>query len=953
MFHFDSVKALSNLPASFTITTGAEADLGWGVWGYYNKEAGIRVAWLKANINGNEEEVYCVEYDSYAPSKGCIYEKTNKYIDDPALLEVFNYYNNAKGKRYNYHLKKAVLYKYFDEYRNHRLFNGGTMLVTSAIEPAEIGSQLWNRISKETSDENKDLLNLAKASRGNNVSSDSTIEVSSEELARSTCSQGEYVISPMVTVTGRNLNLQTAKITLSDPSAQVVNKNISGNKLTFNVKKKLTDLTSAMTINVSVSVESSVHSSRYYVYEPRAKKADGSSCTDAVGQTPVQRVILAEPEATVLSGSTTITLDPAVCNLTDYSIDAACVDCKDEETDSNRASYIIQDTSSWEGIFKSDNADYMCSWNGLNASEVANHMAKYFVTNSSCGKIYCREEVKVVFPNANGTPTIERGRYFTVHSPFRDAEGMVIQPYSPDYNEDVAILNENKYDHNWGAIKIIKTKECRMVNNSGDNSCLEQNKNNLTFKETPSVTLTYKGKLKNDATEKERREFEKYNENLVNIPLEVEPNDETSSEFGSGTNSTINIKSDPYESKDGRFTSNSLYTTTQTSTYKLPGTMFRYVLKEGGVVTSKDPGDIAHIDLGIATIPVSRNNKIYTDEDATLSLSFTLDDDMHLSESFDRDNSKMPNCNSGSQGSGNSTNIYSYVVEKATVGTTGVTGLSSEREKEKINEIASSACAKLHLCTKTKDNDGITCTKSGVDSCIKDRISNKIGNVDKGTNCYLNSQPLNEGDSNYVCSVYVDPGIPTMGPPIYKEDCPGCIDPDPRFDDDPSEPICIVEIGNNVCLPATGYNELIYRPIDLDNPFPAKTGFNRFTGLNWCGYNKELKGFICDYDADNPVVSEYILNNRGVDGDEVYNLKPMYSVELTPEIINQIQDYNTKHSYDDFRLSCEPPKQEGQDYVIHNGTHCKLEPGTVISSVVVTSCPIESPDQKCKQGGGG
>jgi len=69
-------------------------------------------------------------------------------------------------------------------------------------------------------------------------------------------------------------------------------------------------------------------------------------------------------------------------------------------------------------------------------------------------------------------------------------------------------LNENKYDHNWGAIKIIKTKECRMVNNSGDNSCLEQNKNNLTFKETPSVTLTYKGKLKNDATEKERREFE-------------------------------------------------------------------------------------------------------------------------------------------------------------------------------------------------------------------------------------------------------------------------------------------------------------------------------------------------------------------------------------------------------------------------------------------------------------
>lgn len=618
----------------------------------------------------------------------------------------------------------------------------------------------------------------------------------------------------------------------------------------------------------------------------------------------------------------------------DYSVDAACVGCDDKETDANRSSYVIQDTTDWGGILRSGESNYMCASGGKTAEQNASITSSYFKTSTSCGDIYCREEVKVVFPNANDTPVVERGRYFTVHSPFRNEEGLVKQPYSPDYNEDVAILNENKYDHNWGAIKIIKTKECRMKKGNNENSCLTKNSESLKFKKSPEVKLTYKGKLKSNANEDEKKEFEKYAEELTNITLEVEP----SSEFGSSTsNSAVSVTWSPYKSEEKKIESNYIYKTTQVSSYKLPKTMYRYILKAGGEVVSKDPGEVAHIDLGIATIPVSKNNKVYTNEDATLSLSFTLDNDMHLANSFSG-KITLPSCGNNEHVD-TIPNIYKYVwtKHKNSISTNSITGMNSTTEQNRINEISSSACAKLYLCSRT--NNGMTCKKSGVDECIKNRTNNKIGNTN-ATNCYVHSQAKDTGNSNYICSVYVNPGIPDP-PDIPIEDCPGCIDPDPRFDDGSSDPKCIVDIGNNVCLPATGYNKLIYRPIDLDNPFPAQTGNNRKTGINWCGYNTELKRFICTWDESNPVVSEYVLNNRGVDGDKVYSLEPMYSVTLDPDTINAVQKYNDTNSYDDFTLTCDT-----------DGTHCELKKGTIIRESVDVKCPINSANQKCEQGGG-
>lgn len=91
-----------------------------------------------------------------------------------------------------------------------------------------------------------------------------------------------------------------------------------------------------------------------------------------------------------------------------------------------------------------------------------------------------------------------------------------------------------------------------------------------------------------------------------------------------------------------------------------------------------------------------------------------------------------------------------------------------------------------------------------------------------------------------------------------------------------------------------------YRVIDLKEPFPgneAKSGFPLF--------NSTIKGRKPGSNWNSTtIVKKEILNNRGVKGDAVYNLTPLYEFNLTPSVIKEIREYNDNHSYDDFTLSC-------------------------------------------------
>lgn len=82
---------------------------------------------------------------------------------------------------------------------------------------------------------------------------------------------------------------------------------------------------------------------------------------------------------------------------------------------------------------------------------------------------------------------------------------------------------------------------------------------------------------------------------------------------------------------------------------------------------------------------------------------------------------------------------------------------------------------------------------------------------------------------------------------------------------------------------------VIYREIDLYSPFPDTDASNRNTGSNWC-YGSDCKW-------NNAVSTKYILNNRGVTGEDLYDLEPMYTFIMTPSDIIQIRRYNDENSY--------------------------------------------------------
>ena len=110
---------------------------------------------------------------------------------------------------------------------------------------------------------------------------------------------------------------------------------------------------------------------------------------------------------------------------------------------------------------------------------------------------------------------------------------------------------------------------------------------------------------------------------------------------------------------------------------------------------------------------------------------------------------------------------------------------------------------------------------------------------------------------------------------------------------------------NDQCLKA---NNVIYRTIDLNNPFPGGSN-GKLTQFS----NDGLKGRLPSSNWNSvDVVKEKILNARNVKGYDLYKLKPLYTIELTPAKIKEIREYNKKvNNYSDFKLSCKNDNNSG------------------------------------------
>ena len=103
------------------------------------------------------------------------------------------------------------------------------------------------------------------------------------------------------------------------------------------------------------------------------------------------------------------------------------------------------------------------------------------------------------------------------------------------------------------------------------------------------------------------------------------------------------------------------------------------------------------------------------------------------------------------------------------------------------------------------------------------------------------------------------------------------------------------ENNKNIDNKSSGIN-VIYRSIDLNNPFPSMDGDGRKVGENWC--------YEDNCNNDNYLIEKVITDYKIPD-------EPMYSFVLTPTVIRQIRQYNNeevdgkKRNYSDFNLKCE------------------------------------------------
>ena len=105
--------------------------------------------------------------------------------------------------------------------------------------------------------------------------------------------------------------------------------------------------------------------------------------------------------------------------------------------------------------------------------------------------------------------------------------------------------------------------------------------------------------------------------------------------------------------------------------------------------------------------------------------------------------------------------------------------------------------------------------------------------------------------------------------------------------------------------PGTGGIDVIYRTIDLENPFPGQNAEQRNTGANWCSYNIKTQQMDCKY--NNQTVKNYITRERGgtTNGGKVYREDHvLYEVTLDTATINSIRNYNDQNKYDDWDLNC-------------------------------------------------
>lgn len=342
---------------------------------------------------------------------------------------------------------------------------------------------------------------------------------------------------------------------------------------------------------------------------------------------------------------------------------------------------------------------------------------------------------------------------------------------------------------------------------------------------------------------------------------------------------------------------------TITKTYDLADNYYYYVDKYTnksvsslGALSTNANGQKSYSTIGFSNMPISYDAKVGKDNSNyyyNLSLNVSISGTPFDAELNSQDYTchyevtKTTSdciCPSGTESEG--TNLNCKIKEYNSKNTEKITCADGQILycNSKITE-EEAKCDPI-TCPNDPSMDLSFCINSGesYESCSNTYCSGGNGNEDGGGKKYhCPKGTSNEGMDITACV------IPMMNKGISEQDA--------------------YEYCKDVTCPFKGGVKIIYRTISLSNPFPSFDADSKVNqkGLTVGMFNDTVKG---RYPGSNwnstRVVRSKILNNRGVDGDKVYQKQPLYTFTLNSATIKEIRKYNKsqKNKYADFNLDC-------------------------------------------------
>ncbi len=634
----------------------------------------------------------------------------------------------------------------------------------------------------------------------------------------------------------------------------------------------------------------------------------------------------------------------------DYSIDAACKNCN--VGTNNNHTYVIQDTNNFEAIRNSS------------SSKVNNVKNYYIKSGAGYSGVYCREEFFVQFPNTvDNRLTLATGRYFTINEDFKkwsdsDNSGITENAAIPNF-EPILVTHKRQCttsDNSNNGKEQLKNFAVASLSN------FKSNNGEVKLKYTENMTGS---KYKTDFVTLRSKEQSTFvggvdvtgttsiNKNNINIGSDVGGYPvltmSTTRTYKLPANfyryvrisdglSMINVNgitSTDLSTKYNDLGFSTLPISYKNTNYENAGSVqFYYELPAKSAYTNDIKTAYANENYFIDDSHSNDIKTLYNYTDSEKSNAYmNYDYNNNACIKLYGDASKASSCiaEHKTKKIGNCKNVNSLNNKNANEGyvcnlsiSNGSTGYKCKIENGKyylygknVNEAEyKKVCPDPTLCPPDKP-----CPKGPSCEYYNDKYYDNEGNqVDEEIYKEKCSNACKIVDTGFK-KIYYDNSGQKVDKETYEEKCNnrkcvnGVTGTYSGWVQENNSWVYKTKWCTSLICPYSGLPpmeggvcpsgiKVIYRPIDLTNPFPGQDANTngRLTGANWGFYNTVTNTY--DRTSDNQTVRRVITNKSST----TYSGDPLYSITLDTNKINSIRTYNNTHKYDDFTLECQNGK---------------------------------------------